>query len=46
MYSGIGIYFKDVQEREEREKFFSEALDEDKIQSMDEFEFGEIISKL
>ena len=45
-YSASDEYLKDIKDRKERESFFSEALKEDKIESMSEFEFGEMISKL
>ncbi len=40
------IYKEDLKNRIEREKFFQEAIKKENLQSMDEFEFGKIISNL
>jgi hypothetical protein len=45
-YSESEEYQRDLEERKAREKFLSEALRKDRIESMTEFDFGEIISKL
>jgi len=45
-YSKSEDYIEDVRDRKERETFFSEVLKREKIASMDDYIFGEIISKL
>ena len=39
-------YKKDIEDRKKREEFFSEALTKERIETMTEFELGEMITNL
>jgi len=45
-YSVSEEYKKDIEDRKKREEFFSEALTKERIETMTEFELGEMITNL